>query len=613
MLMLKLWAQACLKYFALVLFIFLYEAMPVAAQTTGIKPLQWPFYDPNGCDSSATANPTTSSNNSIYLLGDSLLEGAFYTTGDLKDNLNSNKWDPTADASAGRSITTPGVDPTNNRQGHEQSGLEAIDTDADIIKSASAVVVELGTNTSGTATQFEDQMKRVVKKVKDLNKTTQIYWVNIVSTSNPIYSRYNDVIDNVSKQENFKVIPAKSKDIELGGDKTHPTIAGYRKYSQAISGALGVANQTSGAAASASCCDNSGDFSGTGNNKKDIFDFFLSKGLSPPQAAGVYGNIMHESHGDPQNIQDSYGGRSKNPDDAGAGGWGLIQWTPGHKIIDMAKTAGVDGPIYELQSQLDLIWQHMNNHPDVTGHFDLAHYKTINDPADAADYFEEVIEGAGVPALEDRERHAREGLAAFGSDSASSPGSDSASDCGSSDVNTGDPNFKIIKLKNPLPGPGGQIIPKGVTLHWWGSGSGGRGIDALVSFLRGNSSCGSSGCSVQLGITADGKVYQLTKNLTDLAWHATGGNQTTIGIEIEGGPADFGKAGITKYPEKFNAVVATVNYLVKKYNMPIPGKVVCDDVSGVHPHKAYNSCPGASTKQDIDDDYFNAVMQKVSR
>ena len=121
----------------------------------------------------------------------------------------------------------------------------------------------------------------------------------------------------------------------------------------------------------------------------------------------------------------------------------------------------------------------------------------------------------------------------------------------------------------------------------------------------------SRGLSVQLGITADGKIYQLTSSLTDYASHATGGNQTTIGIEIEGGPEDFGKAGMEKFPQKFNAVVATVKYLLSQFNMPIEGQVICGDVSGIHPHKAYNSCPGAVGKSDIDDFYFNEVIKRI--
>lgn len=184
------------------------------------------------------------------------------------------------------------------------------------------------------------------------------------------------------------------------------------------------------------------------------------------------------------------------------------------------------------------------------------------------------------------------------------------STAGSSTTSTSD--SPLQKLPNPLSTPGGKIDPKGITLHWWGSGSNGQGINALVSALRGNPTCGSSGCSVQIGITADGKAYQMTENLTDLTYHAIGANDTTFGIEIEGGPDEFGKKGIEKYPKKFDAVVATVKYLVQKYDIPTENITVeCDNVRGIHPHKAYNHCPGAIYKDDIDDYYFKEVMKRV--
>ncbi|MDB5164959.1 MAG: hypothetical protein JWL89_585 [Candidatus Saccharibacteria bacterium] len=169
-----------------------------------------------------------------------------------------------------------------------------------------------------------------------------------------------------------------------------------------------------------------------------------------------------------------------------------------------------------------------------------------------------------------------------------------------------DGSVTIKKLANPIPGAscGCTIDPKGVTLHWWGNQFG-KGITPLVDIFKGNH------LSVQLGITSDGDVYQLTKNLNTKANHAIGGNATTIGIEIEGGPGEFGKEGITKYPDKFNAVVNTVKYLVKKYNIPLDGPATCDNVVGIHPHSDYNHCPGAAQKSDVDSYYFDEVMKKV--
>lgn len=179
---------------------------------------------------------------------------------------------------------------------------------------------------------------------------------------------------------------------------------------------------------------------------------------------------------------------------------------------------------------------------------------------------------------------------------------------------TADPDFKIKKLANPIPGSSCNctIEPTGITLHWWGQEYD-RGIQALVDIFHGN------GLSVQIGITSDGDVYQMTKNLNTQANHAIGANTSTIGIEIEGGPNEFTKESIDKYPKKFAAVVATVKYLMDKYDIPATGEAKCGAVVGIHPHSAYNKCPKAAQKDDIDHAgaagnssyYFDEVMKKV--
>jgi hypothetical protein len=176
----------------------------------------------------------------------------------------------------------------------------------------------------------------------------------------------------------------------------------------------------------------------------------------------------------------------------------------------------------------------------------------------------------------------------------------------SDDLTTEPGEANIKKLKNPLPGSSCncEIDPKGITLHWWG-GQYGEGIQGLVDIFKSN------GLSVQLGITSEGEIYQLTEKLTTKTSHAIGGNTTTIGIEIEGGPEQFGKDGIEKYPEKFEAVVATVQYLKDKYNIPLRKNVVCDNASGILQHSDFNKCPGAIAKSDIDDYYYNEVVKRV--
>lgn len=77
-----------------------------------------------------------------------------------------------------------------------------------------------------------------------------------------------------------------------------------------------------------------GGFGGTnlgGAGVRAIWDNLRSVGMTPSQAAGVMGNMQSESGFNPFIIQGS--GTSQNPADAGSGGYGLVQWTPGSKLI----------------------------------------------------------------------------------------------------------------------------------------------------------------------------------------------------------------------------------------------------------------------------------------
>lgn len=94
------------------------------------------------------------------------------------------------------------------------------------------------------------------------------------------------------------------------------------------------------------------------DNLEKIYNYMLGKGLKDYQAAGVVGNIAIESGGDPLIVQG--GGTSSDPSTVSAG-WGLLQWTPGSKIVGLAKQAGITTAITELSAQLDLTWWHMNN------------------------------------------------------------------------------------------------------------------------------------------------------------------------------------------------------------------------------------------------------------
>jgi hypothetical protein len=275
MLMLKRAVLKSANPIFLVLFLILSQINVVfASRSDVIKPLQWPLYE-DSCSSDTNTSAANANGKNIYLLGDSLLVGSYYTNDYLKTALSNAGWDSTADASVGRSITTGGSDPTNTRPGHEQSGLDAIDTDASKIKDAGVIAVELGTNTSGSAAQFGDQIKQVVQKIKGINSSAKLYWVNIVSTSSAIYGSYNNRINDLAGAQGYTVIDAKSKGIELSPGNLHPTQQGYKDYSTAISEAVGKPSTST--TSTEGCCSSGG----SGGEVSGSISPGVGKGMSP--------------------------------------------------------------------------------------------------------------------------------------------------------------------------------------------------------------------------------------------------------------------------------------------------------------------------------------------
>jgi phage-related protein len=73
-----------------------------------------------------------------------------------------------------------------------------------------------------------------------------------------------------------------------------------------------------------------GDVGSIPASAKGIWTGLTRLGFSEAASAGIMGNMKDESSFNPFIIQG--GGTSKNPSDAGGGGYGLVQWTPGSKL-----------------------------------------------------------------------------------------------------------------------------------------------------------------------------------------------------------------------------------------------------------------------------------------
>ncbi|MDO5068194.1 MAG: phage tail tip lysozyme [Propionibacteriaceae bacterium] len=119
------------------------------------------------------------------------------------------------------------------------------------------------------------------------------------------------------------------------------------------------------------------------DNNKTAFDFFVGRGLTNEQAAGVVGNLMAES-GDPINpraVQQNGPGR------------GIAQWSVGERWAALERFAADQGrDPWSLDLQLDFIWHEFNTTEGIA----FTHLKGTSTVRDAALSFSSKFERCGV-------------------------------------------------------------------------------------------------------------------------------------------------------------------------------------------------------------------------
>lgn len=131
--------------------------------------------------------------------------------------------------------------------------------------------------------------------------------------------------------------------------------------------------------------------------EKIAVNFLVCKGESPAQASGNVGNIMQESTMDNKEIQN--GGETDDPYKAGKNGYGLAQWTPGSKLIAVAKKYHVKGNVSSFKTQMHVIWAE-ETHVSPTGNYDmLRNLKKTSTPTAAAEVFEQDFEEGPIAAI----------------------------------------------------------------------------------------------------------------------------------------------------------------------------------------------------------------------
>ena len=141
------------------------------------------------------------------------------------------------------------------------------------------------------------------------------------------------------------------------------------------------------------------------NSEESAFNFFVSKGLSKDQAAGIVGNLIQESSVIATAVQ--YGGGP---------GRGIAQWSVGGRwnadhddnVEWYASAHGVSP--WALNTQLDFIWYELTTF----GGYGLSELRGAGNVADATVVFQDRFEGCGTCDESNRIAYAEQVLSSYG-------------------------------------------------------------------------------------------------------------------------------------------------------------------------------------------------------
>jgi hypothetical protein len=147
-------------------------------------------------------------------------------------------------------------------------------------------------------------------------------------------------------------------------------------------------------------------------NDKIAFDYFVAKGLTDVQAAGIVGNLDQESEMNPKAVQ------------PGGPGRGIAQWSQGDRWNAASHdnvawyAAKQGGSAWSLHTQLDFIWYELT-----TIGYGFDHLKAAKTITQAVTAFQDHFEMCGQCASSNRIAHAKAALAQFGGQGPQQPAS----------------------------------------------------------------------------------------------------------------------------------------------------------------------------------------------
>jgi len=202
------------------------------------------------------------------------------------------------------------------------------------------------------------------------------------------------------------------------------------------------------------CCQNDSSTQLSGRNPAEkVWNFFIDKGLSNIQVAGIMGNLQVESSFSPTAMYPSTHGTDPTVDVA----WGLGQWTNG-KAVGVKRDSGASGSILSLATQLDMMWWELNNRSPTGQQHIINKLKTIHNLSEAVIFWQIYYEGSGTQGRAQRQaaaitwkNHATGGSGSSTPATADATGGDCGSSDDSSSSDTGDGKVEFASGAN-LPG-----------------------------------------------------------------------------------------------------------------------------------------------------------------
>lgn len=179
------------------------------------------------------------------------------------------------------------------------------------------------------------------------------------------------------------------------------------------------------------CSANSSLVVENGDNVKAAYQYFMRKGLTPVQSAGIVGNLMQESGVNPTSNQNN-----------GGKGRGIAQWTVDERWVTLqnyAKSENREDEIWTLGLQLDYLWKEFTEEALYKPTYE--ELKTATTVRDATIIFELGFERAGKPMMENRIAFANSVIEKYGT-AQSGSSTTSSNPC----VNVGGSNSAIVNI-----------------------------------------------------------------------------------------------------------------------------------------------------------------------